>query len=268
MLQPKPSATSAATTAFCAEKISAPGGHLWVDGNGKITAANGTLDKPRPNAFSLVQIEDCPGSTPTCRTSCYVHGLQTAAPDTHALYQHNSEMIRKILAYDDKGIWSATMARWIEENAAGGFRWHVSGDVFSFEYAEWIADVCALAPAVPFWIYTRSFDFLQPLLEVSTVRGGNLAVNLSCDADNLAEGLEVSAETGLRVCYLTADGKVPPTMAHGDVIFPDYALRGGTERGQQWFADLPSDYKAMVCPVDYHGKAENRRCGPCPRCLT
>lgn len=71
----KPSSTSAAATAFCGHKLTIPGlddgHHLWLDGNGKITAGNGTLDDPKPNAFSLVEIEDCPGSTPSCRTACY-----------------------------------------------------------------------------------------------------------------------------------------------------------------------------------------------------
>ena len=72
----KPASTSAATTAFCAERVGGPGGFLWIDGNGKITAGNGTLEEPKPNAFSLVQVEDCPGATSSCKTACYVHNLQ------------------------------------------------------------------------------------------------------------------------------------------------------------------------------------------------
>jgi len=196
-----------------------------------------------------------------------VHGLEKSAPDTHALYQHNSEMIREILIGDDRHAWAAVMAVWIKENAPGGFRWHVSGDIFSNVYAAWIATVCMLAPDVRFWIYTRSFDFAHVLSTVMTENGGNLSLNLSCDKENVEAAAHHQQKWGGRACYLTTDGEVPEGLPEGSVIFPDYALRGGTEAGQAWFAGLQPSYKAMVCPVDYHGKSEQRRCGPCSRCM-
>lgn len=287
--------TSAATTVYCAEKIEGPDGHLWIDGNGKITRANGTLDEPRPNAFSLRaqavtnQIldnpefggsyedlpQDCPGSTKACRSSCYVGGLEKHARETYDLYEHNSDRIREILADETLASdWAMRLAHWITQNVTS-FRWHVSGDVYSMEYARWIRDVCQESPKVEHWIYTRSFQFLAPLMDVSTTRGGNLAINLSCDRDNYGLALRTSRlyvglnqPRALRLCFLTLDGKVPPKLHENSVVFPDYALRGGTPEGQEWFSELPPNYKAMVCPVDFGGKAENRRCGPCDRCLT
>lgn len=259
----KPNSTSAAATAFCAAKIELGDDFLWIDGNGKITAGNGTLDSPKPNAFSLVQIEDCPGSTETCRASCYVHGLEKHAPETHALYRHNSQMIRKIVASINGSAfyWAVHMAEWIAANCAGGFRWHVSGDVFSDRYAQWISLVCSRSPLVNHWIYTRSLG------SVKFLRAPNLVVNISCDADNYADAKEASWRDRLRLCYLTQDGTVPDDLPDGSVIFPDYALRGGNPTGAEWFAGLSPQYKSFVCPVDYHGKSEQRRCGPCDRCL-
>lgn len=280
--------TSAASTVFCSARIDGPGGrHLFVDGNGKITRENGRLDDPLPNAFSLraqavsnkletlgTMSNDCPGSTETCRSVCYVGGLEKHARATYDLYEHNSVEIRVIL--DDPALadaWVMTFAAWLRANVTS-FRWHVSGDVFCTEYAQWIADVCRESPTIAHWIYTRSFgdDVLGPLAEVSTLRGGNLALNLSADRDNYDEARGAAARHGdkdqhLRVCYLTLDGKVPLCLDYEDVIFPDYSLRGGTDAGREWFAALEPEQKAMVCPVDFHGKAENRRCGPCDRCL-
>ena len=263
----KPSSTSAAQTAFCAEKVHGPGDlFLWVDGNGKITAGNGTLLQPRPNAFSLVQIEDCPGATETCKKSCYVHNLEKHAPETHALYKHNSVIIREIL---EAGAtitvgWAERLGQWIAENCQGGFRWHVSGDVFSTRYAQWISLVCSYSPDVRHWIYTRTF---WP--SVLSVLSGipNMSLNLSCDRNNYWAAPVLARLYKARLCYLTLDGEVPADLPEGSVIFPDYDLRGGTEAGQAWFAFLPPHYKSFVCPVDFHGKAENRRCGPCNRCL-
>lgn len=277
--------STAASTSFCHERVDGLGGtHIYVDGNGKITAGNGTLAQPRANAFSLLDEAtspadgaNCPGSTPTCRQSCYVQNLRKAQPDLYALYAHNSAAIREIL--NDKLLaddWVMRMATWITLNAAGGFRWHVSGDVFSLEYARWIADVCRESPTVDHWIYTRSFNVLEPLLEVCTLAGGNLAVNLSCDKDNIADARVASFMDGdvpdLRLCYLVADiDEKLPHLGADDVVFPDYALRPrahATLAESPWWQSITPRERGLVCPVDAHGKAENRRCGPCSRCLT
>jgi hypothetical protein len=272
--------SSAATTAFCAAEIKLGGGmSLWIDGNGKITRSQGDLEHPVPNAFSLRNKEDCPGMTPTCRSTCYVENLKQHAGDTYSLYQINSATIRQLIYdqdHDPTGANEAamTLATWIRANCET-FRWHVSGDVFNAKYARWIADVCREAPGVEFWIYTRSFadDILSELAQVSTQRGGNLALNLSCDQDNINHAVTASLRHGvegkpLRLCYLTVDGLLPISIMDDDVVFPDYRLREGTEEGRAWFAGLDARLKATVCPVDYHGKAENRRCGKCSRCLT
>jgi len=253
--------TTAPTTAFVKAQITGPGGHhLWIDGNQKITAGNGTFASPRPNAFSLVQVKDCPGSTPACRASCYVHNLEKHAPAIHRLYAHNSRTIRMIL----DGLrcssldWARTMADWITANCAGGFRWHVSGDVFSEAYAQWIVQVCRRSPGVRHWIYTRSFDLVEELNQAT-----NLVVNLSADADNYDAAERLAAETGLRVCYMTTNGTVPGSLQPGDVIFPDYSLRGN----ETWRRGLPLAERRMICPVDFFGKSESIRCGVCRKCM-
>jgi hypothetical protein len=290
--------STAATTSFVSARVEGPRGtFLVLDGNSKITRDNGTYAAPSANAFSLPSaglsgIEHCPGSTPTCRKSCYVENLATAQPDLYAAYESNARNIRAILADKDlANEWAMIFASWIRQNAAGGFRFHVSGDVFSLEYAEWIADVCREAPDVAFWIYTRSFEFLAPLVAVSTIRGGNLAINLSADADNIYEATDyavnyaVNAQgTGpsgrdtemLRIAYLTVDGTLPnddgvPSLDDDDVIFPDYSLRprgAASLQDSVWWQGLTPAQRKSVCPVDAFGKGETMRCGPCKKCLT
>lgn len=286
--------SSAATTAFCAAKLEGPGGHLWLDGNAKVTAANGSYADPKPNAFSLeaqavhnreaqnnahdLSMEHCPGSTSVCRASCYVHGLEKHARDTYDLYRHNSKTIREILAGPQAGYWALLMAEWIKTNAAGGFRWHVSGDVFAIEYAAFIARVVSLSVDVEHWIYVRSFDLIGPLLECE-----NLSINLSCDRENYLEALEAYRYVGelkataaseteypvatVRLAYLTDDGNVPADLPPGSIIFPDYSFRARNGEEPVWFQSLPAHHKKMVCPVDLWGKSEVRRCGPCHKCI-
>ncbi len=217
--------TSAGATTFCAARVDGPGDlFLWVDGNGKITRGQGDLEHPVPNAFSLPSqgVEEkagrggnhCPGATEACKASCYVDGLAKHAADTYAMYLHNATTIRAILA--DEALadaWVLTFAGWIREHCES-FRWHVSGDVFSGEYASWIRDVCAESPEVEHWIYTRSFDHTDSLASVATFEGVNLALNLSVDADNYADGVSErswlwNGDGAPRLCYLTRDGAVP-----------------------------------------------------------
>ena len=291
--------STASTTQFCATVIEGPEGtSLWLDGNSKVTAWNGTFDEPMPNAFSLEaqavvdrerdpqwlgENEHCPGSTPTCRKSCYVHGLEKHAKATYELYRHNSTMIRRILADESLTTkWVIAMADHISSYCKGGFRWHVSGDVFSAEYAEFIERVCKRSFDVVHWIYTRSFDpkILGPLFNASTANGGNLALNLSCDKDNIREAVlaadyfsHMSHEEPLRLCYLVeaVDPIVPSDLKPGDVIFPDYDLRPRSVEdptAHPWWASLTLNQRKMVCPVDAFNKSETRRCGPCSRCMT
>lgn len=261
--------TTAAKTEFTFETLESHGFTLVFDGNQKITAGNGTFEEPAANAFSLVQAKDCPFRTPTCDDSCYVHNLEKFQPDIHDHYKRNSENIRILM--DDIHCHDVAwdVGAWIEKNCKGGFRWHVSGDIFSADYADWIGGVVYNSPSVEHWIYTRSFPFIHPHLTELP----NMTVNLSADKDNYWLARRYADEHDLRVCYLTVDGEVPDDLKDGDVIFPDYALRGVGQRPfnfrseSKWWQVLEGRNRKMVCPVDVYGKSEKVRCGPCRKCI-
>jgi hypothetical protein len=273
--------TSAATIAFCATKLESPGGFLWLDGNGKITAGNGTLAEPKPNALSLLpgnteeRRSECPGSTSNCRASCYVHGLEKHAGDTFALYEHNTRTLRGITDPEGRrdwnrfNLWAEMLAEWIIENAPGGFRWHVSGDVYSDAHAFWIAEVAEYSPTVTHWIYTRTFEYAWRLHGIP-----NLTLNLSADAENYrAASAFQRSYPGSRICYLSHDGEVPGSLPVDSVVFPDYAYRGigdtpaDKRDGSAFYQQLTSSQRRGLCPVDFYGKSEQNRCGPCSKCI-
>ena len=258
-------------TAFVHERVDIGGGEfLYVDGNSKITASNGTYEEPKPNAFSLVEILDCPFCTSICREECYVHGLAEAVPGLHSMFKHNSSTMRRLLLTGLDIVHVMRFSHWIAQNCVD-FRWHVSGDVFSYTYAKFIASICKCSPDVRHWIYTRSLTYLEPLTEVP-----NLTVNLSADAENYAVASAAAKAYGLRICYLSMHGEVPDDLPEGSVIFPDYLLRvRGLEHDKHphapgwewWDVMLTADQRKMVCPVDFLGKSEKRRCRPCDKCL-
>jgi len=258
--------STATTTKFCGEWLGRGERRILIDGNEKI-ACDGTYEDPAPNAISLVHKEDCPGSTETCRRDCYVHGLKAAQPDLFAAYQENSRTIREILADDVLSVeWVVALADWVNRNARGGFRWHVSGDVLDRRHARWIQAVCHCAPEVTFWIYTRTFSCIPALVEAP-----NLVVNVSADWDNYHEARAVALRYGLRLCYYQdAERPEPLCLPDGSVIFPAYGLRGrGMERPteHEWWRGLMARERRMVCPVDFFGKGRSLRCAVCRRCL-
>jgi hypothetical protein len=237
--------------------------YLFVDGNSKITSNNGTYSAPKPNAFSLPSVSTCPLSTPACRSSCYVSNLKIHSPETYVGYESNERVIHQILMSSSLiDISSKEFGEWIESNCQGGFRWHVSGDVFNLEYASWIVKVCNNSPNVQHWIYTRTFPLVEILMQAI-----NLVVNVSCDEDNYEEAKLIQGD---RLCYLSRNGYIPEDLPENSIIFPDYSLRGrDLEKPTEhpWWKQLSTKHKLMCCPTDFFGQSEVHRCGPCKKCL-
>jgi hypothetical protein len=198
--------------------------------------------------------------------NCYVRGLALNAPDIYAAYAGNATALRIALMDHSMGRAAHLLAEWINVNARGGFRWHVSGDVWHVQHAAWIVRVARLAPDVPMWIYTRTLDAVSTLAQAE-----NLAVNVSADRDNFVIATAVARKHGARVCYMSTEGEVPGTLRSGDVIFPDYPLRGrdlDEPTRALWWLGLTHAQRSMVCPADMWGQSEHHRCGPCKKCLT
>lgn len=278
-----PLAPAPTRTAFISATIDLdhiiPGARFWLDGNSKITAGNGTFAEPAPNAFSLPAASvsgsmNCPGSTDVCRSSCYVKGLAKHAPELYARYVDNERAVGACLESPLSSFRAAlALATWIREHASGGFRWHVSGDVWDQDHATWIVNVCMLAPDVDFWIYTRTLGVVRTLTAAR-----NLAVNVSADRENYADARAVALETGARLTTLITADDIPPyggtgvpwDLPAGSVIFPDYALRGrdlADPTSAPWWQALTHEQRAMVCPADFFGQSESARCGVCVKCL-
>ena len=214
---------------------------FFVDGNSKITRDDGFYAEPKPNAFSLPHVSTCPGSTPLCRKDCYVHGLQTNAPDVFAKYVTNATALqRALLTRNGFHRTAETLGAWIWDNCTS-FRWHVSGDVMHRRHAEWIAEVCDQASATAFWIYTKTFEVVDVLAGLP-----NLVVNLSGDAHNWSRCLAThKAFPTTRAVYMTQGEPLPSDLPSDAVIFPDHIVRGralpdsrarhgGAGRGAAW----------------------------------
>lgn len=251
-------------TVFVSTEVPLCGHTIHIDSNSKSTASNGDFFNPKPNAFSLPPVSTCPGSTAKCRKDCYVQGLAKFSPEVFATYTTN-ERVLHILLEQGPETGAQELGEWIAEHCKGGFRWHVSGDIFSRDHAQWIANVCNNSPEVRHWIYTRSF-FAVPLL---TAQAKNLTVNISADADNLDLAARVAAVYPVRLTYFSHDGSLPD-LPDDSIIFPNYSVRGrdlDEPTSHPWWQGLSQRERKMVCPTDFFGQSEVHRCGPCDKCL-
>ncbi len=249
--------------AFDLPNVGGTGRALTFDGNSKVTCDEGSFEHPAANCLSLPNVASCPGATPACLSSCYVHGLNEEQPALAAAYARNMSVIQQCLMtevrFHNSAEHVAAYASKFER-----FRWHVSGDVFSPRYARWIVRVCELAPATKFWIYTRSLSLVPVLLLAE-----NLAVNVSADSDNFEEAVR-TRDFGFgnrlaRICYMLREGEQVPQLPKDSVIFPDYEMREA--RRPDLLEEVGTDRRRMICPADYYGQSHRYRCGPCKKCL-
>lgn len=134
-----------------------------------------------PNSFGLPAGASCPGMTDWCGV-CYAESIQKMYTNVSKLVWHNYDLLQecgsnvsRMVDLLDEMVKSIN---WRGEKQV--FRWHWDGDIFSKPYAVAIAETCRLNPEVQFWIYTRSFDWVDQIVNVP-----NLTVYLSVDAYNL-----------------------------------------------------------------------------------
>lgn len=140
-----------------------------------------------PNSFGLPAGDSCPDMTEFCE-SCYADTLQKCWTNVRKLVWHNLDLLKscgsnvnKMVVLLDEMVKSVN---WRDEPQL--FRWHWNGDIYSKPYAAAIAKTCHLNPEIQFLIYTRSFDWVDQLVDVP-----NLTVYLSVDKFNLAKAKKV-----------------------------------------------------------------------------
>jgi len=169
------------------------------------------------NSFGLMPGKEgtCPGATygqggcmervgNNVRPTCYVHKAFRNAKVKEIL-EHNTKVLKDANFVEMARMLSAEFTRFesnesVSPDPAFNYRLHWAGDVFSMEYAEALNTAILMHPRTQFWIYTRSFDFVEPLIGVP-----NLNTFLSLDPCNKDKGLEIwskHCDSGLKVAYM------------------------------------------------------------------
>ncbi|AXH67206.1 hypothetical protein SEA_WOFFORD_266 [Streptomyces phage Wofford] len=166
--------------------------------------ANGTQSLLK-NAFSLPSgtAYSCPGATKVCETVCYAGKLERQYPAFRNLALHNWELLKDASLSEMMDLLIEMIEEFSEEcaknNISKVFRWHADGDIFSADYAHAIGWIAERFTDVQFWIYTRSFEYVQYIVGIP-----NLSVYLSVDGENEQKALETKSEyPSVRLAYLS-----------------------------------------------------------------
>ena len=180
------------------------------------------------NSFGLMRVETCPGRTSgkggcCCKKNikskidvCYVDKLLRVRPGIKKVLEHNTKILKKATPCGKKELLKQMFASFLSKEYKHGsgninFRMHWSGDVFSKDYAMALAQAMVAFPDINFWMYSRSFKLIWPLLLVK-----NLSLYVSCDDCNYqaaAEFMKENKKGNLCRLNLAYMGESPRTKA-------------------------------------------------------
>jgi hypothetical protein len=197
--------------------------------------------------LSLPAVTTCPGASGVCRTVCYARAGR-----------FRTRRVRRILAANLRAAHEDTfvgrMAAEIRKRCVLLMRWHVSGDVFSFEYGMKMVRVMELSRRTTFFLYTRSWrrEDIRPAL-FAMAELPNAVVWLSCDR-----------ETGMPEPHMIpprANAAFLQTEAD-EVPFPEVELVFRTKRLRELRPTFPL---RTICTTE-RPDAPDSTCGSCGRC--
>lgn len=193
------------------------------------------------NSFGLMRVATCPGRTRgrggCCWKKnknnkvdvCYVDKLLKVRPKLKKLLEHNTKILKKAGPRLKRTLLKQMFASFLSKEYKRGdgdinFRMHWSGDVFSKTYASALTDAMLAFPDINFWMYSRSFDFLEPLLAIK-----NLSLYVSCDDCNYRAAVEFmkknkrKSKCRLNIAYMGESKKtgdmVPCPVDSGDMAY-------------------------------------------------
>ncbi len=116
-------------------------------------------------SVSLPSIKTCRQCA--CQRKCYAHKLERLRPAVRNAYQHNLE----VLLSDPDTYWREVEASIMMSRF---FRFHVSGDIPSFEYLVNMVAVAARNPHCEILCFTKRYNFVNEFIK----QGNELPKNL------------------------------------------------------------------------------------------
>jgi hypothetical protein len=208
---------------------------LLTQGNLKLGQAISHFDLPAGST--------CPGQSELCAKACY-------AKSGHYRFTSVQERLKWNYQESQRANFAKLMIAEIKRKGVLVIRLHVSGDIYSAEYAMKWLEVMRQCPRVRFYLYSRSWrieGIAKVLEQMAALRCAKIWFSIDSET-----GVPAKVRVGVRLAYLQVDEDEEPELL--DLLFVVRRLKRHAKR-----MSLP-----LLCPHQ-SGVAEN--CGDCGRCF-
>ena len=125
----------------------------------------------------------CKGCCKGCQHDCYA--LRTEFQYESCRYNYAANYV---LAKYAPELFRDKVESWLKKSNIRCFRWHESGEFFSWEYFVMVCEICAKFPRIQFYTYTKRYAWVRRGQDLGIIPG-NFKINISARREN-AEALK------------------------------------------------------------------------------
>jgi hypothetical protein len=218
-----------------------------------LTSGNTKLGlRKRLWGFGLPSRTTCPGRSALCARVCYSYHLERFRPSVRARYRRNLTLSRR-------PDFPQRVLAFLSARPVDVVRVHTAGDFYSAAYARQWLSIMVAAPAVRFFLYTRSWRVrgIRRVL-VAMARLPNVRIWFSCDQEI---GVPRRVPAKVRLAWLLTEPDDWPPRA--DLVFRVRRLRGTVQKRVTW---REGNGAALVCPTENGATGPRATCSQCRFC--
>lgn len=122
----------------------------------------------------------CCGCCSGCKGDCYALTIEVYRDKARIAYAENY-----VLAKYAPDLFREMVVKYLKRCNRRCFRWHESGEFFSYEYLQLVCEICAMFPRIQFYAYTKRYAWLRKAKDAGIIPP-NFKINVSARRENSA----------------------------------------------------------------------------------
>lgn len=120
----------------------------------------------------------CQNCCSGCKGDCYAYGIEIYRDLARVAYAENY-----VLAKYAPDLFREKAVDWFNKSNIRCFRWHESGEFFSWEYFVLVCEICAMFPRIQFYTYSRRYAWIRRGQDLGIIPP-NFKINVSARPEN------------------------------------------------------------------------------------
>lgn len=122
----------------------------------------------------------CCGCCSGCKNDCYALAIEVYRDQARVAYAENY-----VLAKYAPELFRSKVSAYLRKCNRRCFRWHESGEFFSWEYFVLVCEICAAFPRIQFYTYTKRYAWVRRAQDLGIIPS-NFKINISARRENSA----------------------------------------------------------------------------------